>query len=185
MTTPSMSNSRNSGYNSFQLPTKNPQQMMAMQQGLSSLMPHLGNSFDRLGKLASGDDSAYSSLEAPAFRDLQAALGQTASRFSGMGTGARRSSGFNLAASDTARQLAENLQSQRLGLQGGFMNQLMSLYSNLLGQDTFENTLVPKQKPYWQEFATALAPSLGQAAGSFGGSAGLLKLFPQLLSMGK
>src|SRR5882672_46659 len=58
-----------------------------------SLFGHTGqDSF--LSKLAGGDEEAFGQVEAPAMRQFQGLQGQLASRFSGMGMGARRSSGF-------------------------------------------------------------------------------------------
>ena len=53
-------------------------------------------------------------MEAPALKQFSGLQGNLASRFSGMGSGARRSSGFqntsNQAASDFAQQLQANKQ---------------------------------------------------------------------------
>jgi hypothetical protein len=82
------------GYRPAQMQQFTPEQMQLFQQ----LFGHVGpDSF--LNKLASGDQSQFEQLEAPALRQFQGLQGQTASRFSGMGTGAQKSSGFQNAMS--------------------------------------------------------------------------------------
>jgi len=183
MSVSTVSKLRGTGYNQVQTPRLDPQQQQLFSQAFGAISPSIGGAFGQLGQLAGGNAGAYEELEAPAFRNLQRGLGATASRFSGMGTGARRSGGFARETGDQSRQLAENLQGQRLGLQQGFMNQLMSLYSSLLGTETHENSLIQKQKPWWQELALSLGPGLAQAGTSFGGQAGLMKLFPKAFGM--
>lgn len=184
MSTPAISSLKGTGYQQVSMPRLSPQQQQLFSQVFGAISPNIGQAYSRLGQLAGGDAGAYEELEAPAFRNLQRGLGETASRFSSMGTGARRSSGFNLEAGDLSRQLAENLQSKRLGLQQNAIQQLMSLFGNLMGTQTSENLLVPRQKPFWQELLGSLAPGLGQAATGFGGQYGLMKLFPQAFGMG-
>jgi hypothetical protein len=93
-----------------------------------------------------------------------------------MGSGARQSSGFQNTMTGAATDLAERLQGQRLGLQQNALSQLLSLYQNLIGTDTFDTMFLPKQKPFWQEFLGGMAPGIGQGLGTAGSLWGMGKL---------
>jgi hypothetical protein len=128
-----------------------------------------------LSRLAGGDQSQFEQLEAPALKQFGQLQGQLASRFSGMGSGARRGSGFQNASSQATSDFAQALQSNRLGLQRQALLDLMGVSSSLLGQKPYDQYLVPKQKPWWQELLGSVAGGLGQLGGQQGGSA-LMKL---------
>lgn len=165
-----------SGYKAGQLSQFTPEQMQLFQSLIAGLQPGLGKGMEHLGGLAAGDQSKFAELEAPAMRQFSGLMGGLASRFSGMGTGARRSSGFGLAGSTASQEFAERLQSQRLGLQNQAIEQLMGLSQSLLGQRPYENFLTPKQKPFWQELLGSLAGGAGMGLGSFGGMYGAKQL---------
>lgn len=164
-----------SGYQNAQVPNFSPEQMQLFQSLLGGLQPGLGKGLEHLGGLASGDQSQFEQLEAPAMRQFSELQGNLASRFSGAGMGARRSSGFGLASNANAQGLAEQLQSQRLGLQNNAISQLMGLSQNLLGQRPYENLYMPKKKSMWQELLLGLSGGLGQAGGSLAGMYGANK----------
>lgn len=164
------------GYQKGQLSQFTPEQMQLFQQLMGGIGPGLGKGLDFLGGLAGGDESQFEKTEAPAMRQFLGLQGNLASRFSGMGTGARKSSGFGLASSAAGQGLAEQLQSNRLGMQNQAISQLLGLSQSLLGQKPYENYLMPKQKPAWQEFLMALTGGLGQAGGSLGTMWGANKL---------
>jgi hypothetical protein len=148
-----------------------PEQMQLFQQ----LFGHLGpDSF--LSKLAGGDESTFAEMEAPALRQFSGLQGNLASRFSGMGAGARRSSGFQNTANQASSDFAQGLQSQRLGLQRQAIGDLLGFSNQLLGQRPYE-TFATEKKP---SFLESLMGGLGSGAGQAGGAAAIMKLLPLL-----
>ena len=169
------------GYKGFSIPTKSPQQMDLFNFLTGGATEGLrGGGFDFLNKLASGDQSQFAQMEAPALRQFGQLQGNTASRFSGQGSGARSSSSFQNAMGEASADLAERLKGQRMGLQQGAVEQLLALYNSLLGQNLHENFLMPKKKPFWQEFLLGATPGLAQG----GSQAGLLALLSKPGLMG-
>ena len=154
------------GYREGRIQQFTPDQMQLFQQLFGQLGP---DSF--LSKLAGGDQSMFEQMEAPAMRQFQGLQGQTASRFSGMGMGARRSSGFQNQMGQQNMDFAQQLQSNRMGLQQQAIRDLMGLGSSLLGQRPYETSLIKKQQPFWQQFlihmnekGEQLAPMAAKAA---------------------
>ncbi len=140
-------NTKQSGYNVVQTPRMSPEMMQMVQQLRGKVEPGALGAVGQLSQLASGgNEDMWKQLEAPAMRQFGQLQGNIASRFSGAGMGARRSSGFQNALSSESTDLAERLQSQRLGLQQGAQNQLMSLYSQLMQMDPYEISLMEKKK---------------------------------------
>src|SRR5256885_2896922 len=101
-----------SGYKQGQIQNFTPEQMELFQSLFSQVSP---NSFT--GKIAGGDQEAFNQLEAPALRDFSGLQGNIASRFSAMGSGARKSSGFQNTINQASSNFAQDLQSRRVGLQ--------------------------------------------------------------------
>ena len=158
------------GYSQFTTQKYTPDQMNLFQ----SLFKHLGPD-SATSKLASGDQSQFEALEAPALRQFSQFQSDTANRFSGMGTGARRSSGHANYQNQGASEFAEKLQSQRLGLQQNALRDLMGMSTSLLAQQPYEQFLLEKQqKPNrWGSIVGGALPIVGAAAGGyFGGPAG-------------
>ena len=150
------------GYRSVS--TQDPMQQRIMELLGSGSIPGLQSSLGHLSQMASGgNEDFWKQLEAPAMRQFGQLQGQLASRFSGLGTGARRSSGFQNAMGGAATDLAERLQSQRLGFQNQAIQQLLGLSNSLLGRDT--QAFIPQQKPFWQELLAAGAQGVGQGIG--------------------
>jgi len=148
------------GYQQGQLQQFTPEQMQLFQQ----MFGHLGQgSF--LSKLAGGDESQFEQLEAPALRQFGELQGGLASRFSGMGSGARRSSGFQNVMNQASGDFAQQLQSQRLGLQRQALMDLMGMSESLLGQRPYQKFLTEKQVPFWQKL---LEGGLGGLSGGIG-----------------
>ncbi len=165
------------GYKVSQLSTKDPMQMDLQRLLHQGAAPGLKGGLDRLSGIAGGDESYLQALEAPAYRDFQRNVGSLSSRFSGLGTGARDSSGFQAAVSGAGAEMAENLQSQRLSLQQQAMQQLLGLSSDLLGQNNFENVLTPKKKKksFWDNVIGIGAPVAGGVIGGiYGGPTGAI-----------
>src|SRR5579859_3942087 len=160
---------KGTGYKNVSLPTMSPEQMNLFSQIFNSGSPGIKSSVQGLSQQAEGGEDYFKQLEAPAMRQFEELQGNIASRFSGAGMGARKGSGFNNAQSGAAADLAERLQGQRMGLQQSARDQLLSLFQSLMGTQTSENLLVPKQKPWWQELGTSLAGTAGQLGGTLGG----------------
>lgn len=133
-------------YDVMTQPRFTPEQMQLFSQMLGMASP---SSFT--GRLAQGDEGLFSQLEAPAERQFSQALGGLGSRFSGMGTGARSSSGMALAGAGLGTDLAQSLQAQRLGLQRQAIGDLMGMGRELLGTSPYNSFLMPKARPWWQE----------------------------------
>lgn len=157
-----------SGYKAGQMGQFTPEQLQLFQ----SLFSHVGpESF--LSKLAGGDQGSFEEMERPALRQFGALQGNLASRFSGMGMGARRSSGFQNAASGQASNFAQQLQSQRQGLQKQALEDLLGMSGQLLGQRPSERFLQEKEKSFWEKLLGAGIRGAGTAGGAyFGGPAG-------------
>lgn len=149
-----------SGYKKASVNQFTPEQMELFQQLFSKLGP---DSF--LNRLAEGDESLFEEMEAPAHRQFAQSQGNIASRFSGMGLGARKGSGFQNTMNQAASDFAQDLQGKRMDYQRQAINDLMSMANQLLGQRPQENMLVEKQKPWWQEALTAGASGVGQGIG--------------------
>ena len=138
-----------------------PQQMQLFQQ----LFGHLGpESFT--SRLAGGDQSAFGEIEAPALQQFNALQGGLASRFSGMGTGGRKSSGFQNTSSQAASDFAQQLSSQRQGLQRQALQDLMGYSESLLNQRPY--SFYEKPSSFSQQLFGGLSGGIGQALGSFG-----------------
>lgn len=160
-------NLEGTGYKQVQ--TFSPEQMQLFQQMFGQVGPQ---SF--MSKLAGGDQSQFEQMEEPALKQFGQLQGNLASRFSGMGTGARNSSGFQNASNQAATDFAGQLQSQRMGLQRQAMADLMGMSNQLLGQSPY--AFIPEQKPMWQELLSAGATGVGVGLGTLGSMWGANKL---------
>lgn len=149
-----------SGYKKASIQQFTPEQMDLFQQMFSQLGPE-----GFLSRLSQGDESLFEEMEAPAQRQFAQQQGNIASRFSNMGLGARRSSGFQNTLTQASSDFAEKLRSQRLGLQQQALKDLMGMSNELLNQRPQENLLVKKQMPWWQQGLVAGAQGLGEGAG--------------------
>ena len=124
-----------------QIPQMTPEQMQIFSQMQGMVGP---DSF--LAKLAGGDPEMFAQLEAPALRQFTGIQGNLASKFSGMGLGARHSSGFGNEMSGAAQDFASQLQSQRLGLQNQAVGDMMNYINMILGQKPYATVIEPKQQ---------------------------------------
>lgn len=158
------------GYKAGQMQQFTPEQMQLFQQ----MFGQVGQgSF--LSKLAGGDQGAFEQLEAPAMKQFQELQGQTASRFSGAGMGARRSSGFQNAMGQQTMDFAQQLQSQRLGLQSQALQDLKGISGDLLNQQPYERFMIKKQQkePMWKSLVQGGLTAAGAVAGGiYGGPMG-------------
>jgi hypothetical protein len=162
---------RPSGYKKGRINQFGPEQEKLYNQLYGLIEP---DSF--LARLLGGDQSAFQQIEAPALRQFEQLQGQTASRFSGMGsTGARRTGGFQREMSSAASNFAEQLASNRLGLQRQALQDMGQFAEFLLGQRPYESAYFQK-KPKGSSAGSWIDPlATGGGAitgGIFGGPAG-------------
>lgn len=129
-----------SGYKEGRLQQFTPEQMNLFQQMFSQVSPD-----SYTARLAGGDQSLFEEMEAPAMRQFAGLQGNIASRFSGMGTGGRHSSGFQNTMSQAGSDFAQDLQSKRQELQRQAIKDLMGMSGDLLQQKPYENFLTKKQ----------------------------------------
>ncbi len=181
MSTPSIPGLSGTGYKALQIPNKSSGQMDLFRQLSGGSGQNISSILQQLQGL-SGGEADWEALEKPAWTDFNKGLGQIASRFSAGGGGpgamsSRKGSGFNNATSGYAGELAERLQSNRMGLQQSAQDRLLSLYRSLLGENMFETSLIPKQKPWWQSGLEGLAGTASQLGGTAGGYGIGKKLF--------
>jgi len=156
---------KGTGYKSAQLQQFSPEQMQLFQ----SLFSGLGSN-SQLSKLAQGDQSQFEALEAPAMKQFGQLQGQLASRFSGQGLGARRGSGFQNSSNQATQDFAQQLQSQRLGLQRQALSDLHGMSNSLLNQRSYENIVTPPELSYGQQLGLAGVQAFGHIAGSWLGN---------------
>lgn len=133
------------GYKVGSLQQFTPEQMDLFRRMFSNVAPD-----SYLSRLAQGDESLFSEIEAPALRQFSGLQGNIASKFSGMGAGARHSSGFQNTMNQATSDFSQDLQSRRQGLQQQAIKDLMGISSDLLGQRPYEQFLHEK-KPSWLE----------------------------------
>ena len=152
------------GYRGGQLNQFTPEQMGLFQQ----LFSHVGPE-SYLSRLSGGDQSAFAETEAPAQRQFQQQLGGIASRFSGMGTGGRHSSGFQNTTTAAASNFAQDLASRRHDMRRQAIQDLMGISSDLLGQRQYDKFLVEKQQKQnpWAQIGSAFAGAIPGALASF------------------
>ena len=166
----SMRDSIPSGYKKGSLQQFTPEQMSIFQNMYSNLGP---DSF--LSRLSRGDEGAFNQMEEPALRQFAGMQGNLASRFSGMGSGARRSSGFTNTMNQASSNFASDLASKRQEISQQAMRDLMNMSNQFLSQRPEEQFLVQKQQrqPWWQKFLGGALPAAGAAVGGyFGGVPG-------------
>jgi len=147
------------GYRSGQMQKFTPEQMQLFQQMFGDV-----GSDSYLSRLAGGDQSLFQEMEAPALRQFGELQGGLASRFSGMGLGARNSSGFQNTMNQATSSFAQDLAGKRQDLQRQAMMDLASLRSNLLSQSPYERFLTkkaPKKKSFWESLLGVVSPAGG------------------------
>ena len=156
------------GYNMVQLPRMSTQQMQRQQERLGQLGPQAGMAQDLLSKLALGDESAYSKMEAPALRAFQEKIIPQLSEQFGSG-GMLRSSAFANAAAGAGTDLAERLGAQRAGIQQNALKNLLGLEQSLLSQSPYEFGLAqkPEKKKKWWETLLGSAGGIAQLGSLF------------------
>ncbi len=154
------------GYVKGQLQQFTPEQMQLFQSMFGQTGP---DSF--LGKLAGGDEQMFQQMEEPAMRQFGQLQGNIASRFSGMGMGGRKSSGFQNTMGQASSDFASQLQGQRQQLQRQALMDMMGISSNLLGQRPQEKFVGEKPKSFLEQLLLSLASNSGDMAKAFAGGA--------------
>lgn len=163
-----------SGFKSGYLQQYTPEQMQLYQQQFGNVGPD-----SYLNRLAGGDEDAFSEMEAPAWKNLARAQGQLGSRYSGMGTGAQKSSGFRNEQGQLGSDFAQQLASRRLDYRRQAQQDLHSMTQDLLGQRPYERYLVEKGPSSTEKAFNMFGPlaqsgisAAGQYFGNRGGGGG-------------
>ena len=158
------------GYRVKEIPTMGPQQKSIYDILFGAVQPNLGPGISQLGQLARGAPGAFKDLEAPALRQFQQI---TAPRLAEAQTAGGRglSSGYLNRLTQAGQDFAQNLQSQRLGLQQNALAQLLGLGQNLMNTQTSQPFITKRR-------STQFLEGLGNFAGQLPGLAlGLGNLF--------
>lgn len=150
-----------SGYRRYQQYT--PEQMDLLQQMHGHAAP---DSF--LNQIASGDQSRFAETEAPALRQFNELQGNIASRFSGMGTGGRKSSGFQNASTAAGSNFAQDLQARRYEMQRQAIQDLRGLSNDLLSKQPYG--LVQKREKQGSGWGGIAGGALGAIGGTLFGN---------------
>lgn len=157
-----------SGYKQGQIQQFTPEMMDFMSQLMQMLGP---DSF--MSQIAGGDQSAFEQMEAPALRQFTGLQGNLASKFSGMGMGGRRSSGFTNTMNSAASDFAQQLQSKRTDMRMQAIKDMQNMGNQLLSQKPYETFLMEKDLPFWKKLLGATSKAAGAGAGGyFGGPQG-------------
>jgi hypothetical protein len=155
------------GYSKGELQQFTPEQMEIFKQMSSMLGP--GN---WLSKLAGGDEAEFEAIEAPQKRQFGEALGGMASKFSGMGMGGRKSSGFQNTMTSAASNFAQELGAQRQGLKSQAMKDLMEMSNSFLGQRPKEKFLTENPEEFGEKLALTMINAIFGAASKGYGAGG-------------
>lgn len=159
---------RVAGYNVNSVAQYSPEQMQLFEQLLGQVGPE-----SYLSRLAGGDQSSFEQMEAPALQQFAGLQGNIASRFSGMGSGARKSSGFQNTMNQATQDFASQLQSRRGDLQRQALMDLSNMSQQLLSNRPYQQFMSPPKKSFWEKLLGGAAPLLGAAGGFyFGGMPG-------------
>lgn len=158
------------GYDTFNYETMGGGQKQLYDYLQSMMMNQGGKGMQNLFGMAGGDQDLYSQLEAPAMRQFQQQIAPgIANRYTG--SGLKGSSGFENSLANAGSNLAENLQSQRMGYQQHAMDRVMELMERLTGMSTNQAGLVQKPQTDWAGMFSSLAntglsmiPGLSQAS---------------------
>lgn len=164
---------RPSGYRTAQMSNYTPEQSALFKQGMENVGP---NSY--LSRLAGGDESLFNEIEAPAFNQFNEQMGGLASRFSGMGMGGRRSSGFQNMGGQAASNFAEQLQGNRMNIRNQAIQSLHGMSQDLLNQRPFERQLYKKEEKQGMSgsgWGTLGGAALGAGVGLMGGPFGAMQ----------
>lgn len=148
------------GYQQGQLSQFTPQQT----QQFKSMFQHVGPD-SYLARLASGDQSAFGEMEAPAFRQFNELMGSLGAQFSrgsgGQSLGLGGSSGFQNAQTAAASNFAQDLASKRNDIKRQALMDLFGMSESLLGQRPYDRFFAPK--PQDSGFLSQVGHGIGGA----------------------
>ena len=159
-----------SGYNLNILQKLNPQQQQIFSSLYGGSQPGMEAGLDYLSGLAMGNDESFAQTEAPAMRQFQGLAGQISSRFSGMGMGGRRSSGFQNMMGQQTSDFAQDLMAKRMAIRDNAIKSLTGIGQQLLGTETQIPTLTQKQQKPTSSWASIGLPLAGAAVGALAGN---------------
>ncbi len=145
-------------------PIYNPEQENLLNQLLQSLQAPLMGGVQGLQNILGADEASLEAFQRPARRAFeQQTLPTIAERFTGLfGEGSQRSSAFGQALGTAGRELEENLASQRIGLQGDALSQLLQILGPALSarQYQYQTTRDPG---FLENVGVAFAQGAGQS----------------------
>ena len=145
-----------------QLPAISPEQQELLSDLIGQIRGPLTEGISGLQQILAGEPEAFEAFEKPAMRQFEEQIVPgIAERFTGMGTGAQRSSAFAQALGKAGESLSERLAAQR----GAMQQQAMGQLSQLLGLGLRQPTFGYQMQPGTPGFLGALAPALGTGVG--------------------
>jgi hypothetical protein len=147
------------GYSVGKLQQFTPEMMDLFKSLFSHLMPG-----SYLSQLAGGDESAFEDIEAPQRRDFSNTIAGIGNRYSSMGMGGQRSSGFQNEQTSAAQNFAQQLGAQRHGLRSDALKDLMSMSQMLLGQRPTEKYLSQNPQEFGEKLALTMLGAIGKGA---------------------
>lgn len=156
---------KKSGYTGIQTPTMTPEQQQLLSGLIGGSREGTQAGLKNLNSLASGGTPEFwEQQELPAKRDFGQLLGGISSRFSGMGSGAKKSSGYQNVVGGAASSLSQDLAARRGEYTQQAIRDLLGLSESLLGQRSFETSfLTNRQKTpsAWQQIISSLGGGIG------------------------
>ena len=160
------------GYKEGSINNFTPEQMKLFQRMFSTVGPQ---SF--MGKLASGDQSQFQQMEAPALQQFNQIQEGIANKYSGTAKGqmsGRNSSNFYNAQNAAGMDFAQRLQAERLKLQYGATQDLFNMQNTLLGQRPQDKFMIQKEKKksFWDSVLPGIATAGGAIIGGLAGGPG-------------
>lgn len=168
---------RGTGYKQVTTPTMSQGTMDLFNKLLGGSSEGISSGLSNLSKMASGDQSTFDQMEAPALRQFSGLQGNFSSKYAGgQGSSSLQNSRFQNAMGGANADFAERLSSNRMGMQQSAIEQLMHLAEHLLGTKTFESSLIPK-KP---SLLSQILGGIGGLGGKVGGNIGTLALYKKL-----
>lgn len=156
------------GHRIAQFQKYTPEQMELFKQQFGMVGPD-----SYLSKLAAGDPELMAQMEQQALREFSGTQGNIASRFSGMGMGGQKSSGFRNTMNQAASDFTKDLQAQRQQLQRQAIMDMMGISQSLLNQNPYE-TMMYERKHHGPSSAGKGSGWKGALGAGIGGVGGFL-----------
>jgi hypothetical protein len=147
------------GYSKYKLQQFTPEQMQMLEQ----LIGHLGPE-GWLSKLAMGDEGAFDEIEAPQKRQFSDTIAGIGSRYSGMGMGGQKSSGFQNEQTSAAQNFSQQLGSQRQKLKSDAFKDLMNFSNQALNQRPYDQGVSENPESFGEKFALMMMNAITKAA---------------------